>query len=417
MKLLINLCSHDGIVSHYNGVGTMTMRYIYSICKVLESKNIEYKLNLFTPVYNNDSGFNEKVYKKHLLMNNVKIYMIDNGSNGKINYGKLENWKLLCENTANELNNIDYNDYDTSLIICNDTPFAGLPSLIKKTNNVYKSLILHSTVKIHKIDSAIENSNLFYNQRLSWEKQAIEFINKDNYSYYGYVGNFIFKHLINEYGLKKEKGVKIFNGEIIDDIIINDYSQTSKELFKEIKNHKEILLSFGRAEEYKNLCRTFELGKVMNIKSIVIAQLYYKEQPIKKEYEESARDNNGILYLNPPFDFAKYILNNYNNKMICLIPSKKEIMGLIINEVRNINNNNMLLVANNVDGLREQISDGFDGVLVDLDDIHSSAKKIESYFNIEKMQFLNKNGKTTIKKKYDIIKNVEIFLDFFIKRG
>ena len=48
MKLLINLCGHDGIISHYAGVGTIVSRYIEAIDYLLNKKNIEYHLNLFT---------------------------------------------------------------------------------------------------------------------------------------------------------------------------------------------------------------------------------------------------------------------------------------------------------------------------------------------------------------------------------
>ena len=48
MKLLINLCGHDGIISHYAGVGTIVKRYIEVIRKILDDKKIDYHLNLFT---------------------------------------------------------------------------------------------------------------------------------------------------------------------------------------------------------------------------------------------------------------------------------------------------------------------------------------------------------------------------------
>ena len=40
MKLLVNLCAHDGIISHYAGVGTIVRRYVEVIRKILSEKNI-----------------------------------------------------------------------------------------------------------------------------------------------------------------------------------------------------------------------------------------------------------------------------------------------------------------------------------------------------------------------------------------
>ena len=48
MRLLINLCAHDGIISHYAGVGTIVRRYIEAIKYLLDKNNINYHLNLFT---------------------------------------------------------------------------------------------------------------------------------------------------------------------------------------------------------------------------------------------------------------------------------------------------------------------------------------------------------------------------------
>ena len=52
MKLLVNLCAHDGIISHYAGVGTIVRMYVEVIRKILSEKNINYHLNLFTLEFN-----------------------------------------------------------------------------------------------------------------------------------------------------------------------------------------------------------------------------------------------------------------------------------------------------------------------------------------------------------------------------
>lgn len=149
----------------------------------------------------------------------------------------------------------------------------------------------------------------------------------------------------------------------------------------------------------------------MNIDTIVIAQSYYKDQPILKNYKELSNKCNTNLYIDPPFDFAKYILNNFNKPIVALIPSKKEIMGLIINELRKLNKDNILIVANNIDGLKEQIIDGVDGILVDLNYISESKNKIQKHFNSKDMKELNKNSQITLKNKYDFQKNFNKFIN------
>ena len=85
-------------------------------------------------------------------------------------------------------------------------------------------------------------------------------------------------------------------------------------------------------------------------------------------------------------------------------------MGLIVNEIRKLNKDNILLVANDIGPFREQIDDLQDGILVDLDNIECSALKIRKYFNDEYIKKINKNGQITLREKYDFRVNVEKFL-------
>lgn len=416
MKLLINICSHDGIVSHYNGVGTMTTRYIKTFTKICEDMKIDYDLNLFTPEYAEDSfGYNASVYKEHKNMPNTKIYQIDNGSNKKVNFGTTDNWKVLCENTAKIINKIDKTKYDKVLTICNDTPFCCLINKLECSDNHIKVLILHSSIKIHQVDSAIEGSEKQYNDRLNWELEGINYINKEKNSYLGSICKYFENHLIKEYGLKKNKVLNIYNGELLYETKKPKYSEESKKLFKELENKESLIIAFGRAEEYKNLDKCFELGHALNITSIVVAQLYYKGQPIQKDLEKQAKKYNGILYIDPPFDLPKYILNTFKGKIICLVPSKKEIMGLIINETRKFKRDNILVVSNNIGGLSEQIKTGYDGILVNLDNIEEAKEIISKYFNEKDIKRMSKNSIKTLEDKYDFYKISKNFIEKIVK--
>lgn len=418
MKLLINLCAHDGIISHYTGVGTIVKRYIKTFSILLESKKIDYNINLITPEYTKNSfGYSEYTYTIHKNMKNVKIIQISNGSNGKVNYGTPNDWKRLSRNTAEYINNLDFSKYDLVLTITNDTPFAGLNKLIKKCNNHYKVWIPHSTGRIHRVDSAIENSEKLLKDRIKWEENAVDYINNDSHSYLGGTGKYISLHMINEYSLKNEKLYNILNGEILSEKTNYQKNNEMKELFSEIENEENIILAFGRAEEYKNIDVTMYLGNLLNIKPVIIAQPYYKGQPIIKKYEVEAKETNSKLYVDVPFDFPFYILNNYKKNMILLIPSKKEIFGLIVNQVRKLNKDNILIVANDIGGLHEQIEDGNDGVLVNLENLEESAKKISKYFNIENIREFNQKSQIKLKNTYDFEKICDIFLDFFIKKS
>lgn len=103
-----------------------------------------------------------------------------------------------------------------------------------------------------------------------------------------------------------------------------------------------------------------EIAKRIGIQSVVLAQGYYKGQPLVEELKDKALESNAIIFVDAPFYLAQYIVKNFNKNMILLIPSKKEIVGLIINEIRKLNKDNVLIVANDIGGMHEQINDGID---------------------------------------------------------
>lgn len=412
MKLLVNICAHDGIVSHYTGVGTIVKRYVEAFSNILKKTKIEYTMNLFTPEYFKTSfGYSVATEKAHTVMEKTKIFMISNGTDGKVNYGTIKEWRTLSQNTAQLINSLcKEEDYDFIVTIANDTPYAGLIELISDNKNHKKVWIPHSTVKIHRVDSAVEGSEKMFGERLRWEEEAIRFINSNVNSFLGSTGNYIHKHLVSEYNLNPQKAIFIINGEIMSRETVYEETEEMASLFKEIKDYDSMVFSFARAEEYKNLEATMYLGKELGIRTVVIAQSYYQGQPIIKQYKNTARNTGTKLFVDVPFYFPQYILKHYNKPLVMLIPSKKEIVGLIVNETRKLNKDNVLVVANDIGGLHEQIADGKDGVLVDLEDISGAAKKISQYLNSDTIRNMNILSQARLKEMYDFEKICKVFL-------
>lgn len=410
MKLLINLCAQDGIVSHNSGVGTMVKRYIYVFTKLLNEKNIDYNINLFTPEYNEGGfGFSSSTKKYNENLKNVKIYELSNGTNGKKFFGTKENWVELSKNISNIINSINFKEYDYILTLLNDTPFIGVLELTNNASNHIKVWIPHSTAKIH-MDKDFCINEKDKNIRIEWENSAVKYINENDNAYMGVIGKFIKNHLINEYNLNRKKVVSIFNGEILTVPTIYEEDEECKKLYDELDKTSDVLLSFGRPEKYKNLDGAIRLSKELGIPSIIITQEYFKGMPYVNELRTLSKDTNTKLYIDVPFNFPQYIIKYYPKNIILLVPSKKEIAGLVINEIRKINKDNVLLVVNDIDGLNEQVEDTKDGILVNINNLEESANKIKKYFNNEDIIRINKNSLKTLQNKYDFEKICNNFL-------
>lgn len=412
MKLLINLCAHDGIISHYTGVGTMVHKYIVMLDKILGKSAIDYKINLITPEYNTNSfGYSETYKNFHNKFKNMSIVQISNGTAGLQNFGNIKNWETLTSNTADFINAQDLQYYDKVITIYNDVPFTSLASHLDKSEQHIKVWIPHSSAKIHNEDAFTDANSDEYVQRLNLEECAVGFINDNPNCYLAYICEFMKNHFIDDYNLKMEKLISLRNGEILEETdYLENISEIVREDFKKIENFESIILSFGRAEKYKNYEATMLLGKELGVQAVVIPQGYFKGQPIMNDYKKIARETNAILFIDAHFDFVKYILKNYRGKLIILVPSKKEPMGLIINEIRKLNKENLMIVANNITGLREQINDGIDGILINVDDVQQSVVKIKKYFNEANMKQLAVQGYKTVEEKYNFEK---IFQEFF----
>lgn len=410
MKLLINFCAHDGIISHYAGVGTIVRRYIESINYLLKEKNIEYYVNLFTLEFNKDSmGYNENIWNEHKKIKNSTIYICSNGTYGETSFGNIHNWRFSSRKVAEIINSIDFNNYDFVITLANDTPFAGLLELIKESKNSIKAWIPHSTGRIYNEDMSLSAENQTQNARIELEQDVINYINSHDNNYLIATGEYIKNHIINEYSLHKNKIFDIINGELLYRTNIYDENKRMKEILLDLEKYDAIIISLGRAEKYKNLDKTMLLGKKIGIKPVVITQQYFENQPIVYDYKKLAEETDTVLYVDEPFSLPQYIIKNYNKKMIMLIPSEREIFGLVINEMRRFNKKNVLIVANNRGGLTEQITDGVDGILVDLDSIDDSAEKILKYFDDDIMKKINEEGQKRLLKDYNLLENFNKF--------
>ena len=75
-----------------------------------------------------------------------------------------------------------------------------------------------------------------------------------------------------------------------------------------------------------------------------------------------------------------------------------------------MNRSNVLIVANNIDGIKEQVNDEYDGILVDLNDIEDSKNKVLNNFNLKTIKELNEHAQNTLINDYNFEVNCSNFL-------
>ncbi len=431
-KINLNICAHDGITSLYTGVG----RIAYDSVRVLCRKNIlgiPYRVNVITGKYNNNClGFQENIRedtRESVRRTGGDLYECFNYSNGDVSYGNIKNWQAVSVSAATILKSIsELYPQSVNINICLDTPFAQVPNIMLqmgKNMSKHRTIwIPHSTVKIHKVDSAIQEERDYYNIRAGWEQEVIDLASKNKYVYIGYVGEFMKKHLIKEYSANISKLLDFTNGldlknprftrryqekEVID--ILNIYR---------IPLDKPLIVSFGRLEDYKGFEYTIKVGGMLEkkgVQTVLIAQPYHQADPIISEYKNLFRKYNphGIFISEYPFDLPHKILQ-WKNTKILLVPSVAEPFGLVPEEGRLYRRKQLAIVTSKTDGFLEQIDDGVDGFMLNFDDLKLAADRLIKILDLppSEIEMINQKGYLRAISKYDLEKNISSSIKNFI---
>lgn len=424
-KIIINLIAHDGITSLYTGVG----RIVYDSIRVLDGS--KYTVNAITGKYNESClGFN-KIIKEETknILNKTggDLYECNNGSDGSVSYGNLENWAVASSSTAEILAKITAaNPEATCINLCLDTPFAHV-AIYANTFNLKNNIFIwipHSTVLIHKVDSALKKVDGYLEKRLTWEREAIAYANNNKNNFVGYVGEFMKQHLLEDYAVHLDKLTPFINGLNIEDKRFTTpmtQADIEKILIKHnIPTDKKLLLSFGRLEPYKGFEFTIKIGGQLsnqNIQTVLLSQPYQTDDPNISEYQELMKQYNpeGIFLYDYGFDLPHAIIQ-WHKTHILLTPSVAEPFGLIPEEARLYKNNTMRIICSENGGFPEQISNLVDGFLINLDELETANKLIEEISNLsdDKVTEINKLGYQRAITQYNLKINLEKSLNILL---
>lgn len=409
------LASYDGILNNYCGVGTSVISFINGFTKIrdlLLKENINLVLHLVSPALISDSlGYSDEIRNNSIKIARASggnLHLITNSSDGMIPYGQIHNWQTASVNLASKALEISQN-YDENLVFCFDTPFAHAPYYInlQKTGfgvkNIKSIIVFESDVFIH------EPKNPSF-VRIGWEASALKYAEFEDSIVIANTGEFISKHLISHYGLSRNKMIDLVQGVNPD---LDRYKMISK---NEVKNYlttynipldKKLIFSVGRAVEYKGFDLLLDAySKIREDAHLVfVASPYKTEASFVDELQKIIKNKN--IKCTPifacDFQLPRYICQWHNTKVVAQL-SRCEPFGLVPEEVRLwARKSGPVILASNKDGFVEQIDDGINGFLVDLDDTSVIASKIDDLLKLsdDNIQKVKKNGINKFNSKFD----------------
>lgn len=429
-KIAIVYIAHDGFTSLYTGVGTVARDFLLSFPDVYkrlikEYKNIDLDLFATTLKYKKDCfGYSEEIKKvtKFYTQRYRNIHLIEliNGSAGKKSYGSIDLWRNACISSATFIYSIiNYYNYDKVLVICVDTPFTQVANYFfdqYSYQNVDFIWLPQSTALIHKYDSALEKSlrsENYIDERFLWEKSVIDLAKKNKQVKIGFVGSFMKKHLIKDYGADIDTLISLQNGLYFPRMKRNRVTQ--KKIASTLRSlgvplNRPLLFSFGRAESYKGLDLVIKNATNLIEKKdyyvLIFASPYSMNDPyvslLNKLVHKYSRDTKivyGLDFLTP-----HYIMQWHNTRILALL-SRAEPFGLIPIETRSYKNKNASLITSGLGGYLEQITDSIDGFTTELENksIRSKFEKIAD-LNKKQKEIMSQRGYERIIQNYDQVK-------------
>lgn len=393
-KVAIIYSSYDGIINSYCGVGMVTQAFIESFSSIRNyylQNEIDLQLHLVTPaLLSNSLGFNSE-FKDFSLQqaqsSNGSLHFITNDTDGSIPYGNRNNWQAISHTCASKILEIAAK-YDQTIAYCVDTPFMHTPQLADQQKRAFDSKNIQFIITLHS-DALIHEPNNPSIDRLAWEAAAIKNAIINPNIYFASTSVFLQQHLKKEYAVPSNKFLKLQTGvyppspryKSVDKGIITQALQKYH-----IPLDRDLIFSVGRAVPYKG----FDLLINAVAKSKKKPHLVFIASPYKKE-DSNVNELQKLLVrtgisatpiFQLDFDLPKKICQWEKTKIVAQL-SSYEPFGLVPEEVRLwAGNKGPVILASNRDGHKEQITDGVDGFLVNIDRTEDISQKIDDVLSL-----------------------------------
>lgn len=386
--------SYDGVRSLYCGVGTMTL----ALTEVLSELRTRPRssLHLITPALSGQCrSFDKEIEQLSLILterHSGRVHSLTGAYSPNDQWGSVDVWKQTTPDLVDQIEDIA-SEYDECLVIAHDAPFlAAAAELASTLENGTVWAVMHGAGSLH--DPAGTSS-----ARFQWEQEALH---ASGALRVVAVSRFMREHLLSTYGLPDSQILSIHNG--MWDSQLEDQLPDRRLPAPPVKR---LLLAYGRSEPYKGLASLLEAATNIewppNTGALIVASPDTSISPEAARMAHRDVPENVVVY---PHRVNRPALKSLYERMevVSVCPSHTEPFGLVPAETRYWaeERRNGIAIASARGGLKEQISDGIDGLLLNPDDRDSVETTIATALampdeDFETMAFL---GSRTLRQRY-----------------
>lgn len=263
-KKHIVIAAHDGVFTHYTGVGTVIQNTVSALLEL--KSNTELKISFASIFIDEQSeAFDVKAFSnvdKLVKQHNGYIIKLANDSNGQKESDTWKdpyNWQVTCNSFVSSLNLL-LDENDENIIMLHDTVFLYFEiaqrQLDKKLRKTIRSFYIpHSSGMCH---SYVDKS--WNEKRISYEKACFSAIMHNDHSSIVAVGVTFGQHLSDSYGVFIREENHLVTGLNFDTYkdCLNKFSTIDgvQEIVPVLSENNKIIFSWGRLSQAKGF---FEL--------------------------------------------------------------------------------------------------------------------------------------------------------------
>ncbi len=424
-KVALVFASIDGVIGSHSGMGTITQHFIKilpSIAKKYHAKGVKLDFYVMTQsIAKKYHGYSRLMHKNteticHSL--GGQLHLMDQTNNSQpLNFRA--GWAEVSKNTASIVVNLA-EQYNQTIVYVVGLPFLKLPCFV---NEIDKDLSKKVKIVLLSYSDFFLFKNIEHNEHIRWEDESFKQINLYENTYMAATSKYQIELLKQWYKLPADKIIPLQTGLYMDDEMFAPIARHRIMTILKSKNiptDVDIIFSVGRAAPPKGfgeLLLVFsELLKIHKkpVHLVFIASNYqvFSSASVVSRLKQIITDQNLQNYVTPIYhydlDLPKNMFQWENTKIVAQL-ALQESFGLVPEEARiSPNSAGPVVVASNLGGFKEQITNGKDGFLVDPKDHVQTAKIMSKILNMSEPELakIRKAGLARVKRDYDYTKNV-----------
>lgn len=393
MKNGIFFLTYDGYYNFTSGIGTQTKTLLRGIDRYYKKYSRifgDFEINLIIPKFDKSVyGYSEEdIHWANGIIEKFggKVYVCDSElDRADSDFWTSNNWERVSRSAASIIGK-EHRRYKKSIIIAVDPPFLQTARYVFDDQKLFSEI---QAVNLMYTSTYIHDREVFQ-ERLEWERAGLESARKYKNIKIGDVCDYMHDHLCKYYGVAEDSFVPYHSSLFLGDDCFDEISQ-DKALSVLRKNNipinKDIIFAFGRSAWVKGFDILIKgMGLVREDVHLVLLATEFEDRI--EEYKALIQE--GKVNCTLLSEFTRELpsaLCQYTGCKVVVCPSRREPFSNIPLEVGLwAKKGGPIVLASNIGGYMQQINNGENGFIFDIDDPNDLAGKIDMILGLSEKQ-------------------------------